>query len=145
MVLLPRRRPGDYHIIAEKFPLWGKPHAIGSIGPIESRLGGVRTPSSHCGFWRPGTVPAVMAAMAPINSRHPPPTRRRALELLSDAGTEGCSEAVMLAHGFTAEQLVDLVRIGVATATPQPIVTGRGRYEIPMLRITEAGREALAQ
>src|SRR4051812_2998297 len=84
-----------------------------------------------------------MAAMAPINRRLPLPTRRRALELLSDAGTEGCSEAVMLAHGFTVDQLTDLVRIGLATATPQPIVTGRGRYEIPILRITEAGRKAL--
>jgi len=69
--------------------------------------------------------------------------RRRALELIAAAGSEGCSQAIMLAHGFTVDELVDLVRRGLATATPQPIVTARGRYEIPILRITEAGRRAI--
>jgi hypothetical protein len=81
--------------------------------------------------------------MAPINRRLPPPTRRRALELLAGAGEEGCSEALLLAQGFTVDELVDLVRRGLATATPQPIVTGRGRYEVPILRITDEGRKAL--
>jgi hypothetical protein len=34
--------------------------------------------------------------------RGPPATRRSALELL-DASREGCTEAVMLAHGFTVD------------------------------------------
>ena len=83
-----------------------------------------------------------MAVMAPIDHRLSP-TRRRALQLLVGAGAEGCSEAIMLAQGFTIDELVDLVNRGLATATPQPVVTGKGRYQIPILRITDAGRKAL--
>jgi hypothetical protein len=35
------------------------------------------------------------------------PTPRRALELLARCPEEGCSETLMLAHGFTIEQLVE--------------------------------------
>jgi WLM domain len=72
------------------------------------------------------------------------PTRRRALELLADCGREGCSEAVMKAHGFTVEQLVELVHAGLATATSQGVRAGRERMEVALLRITETGRKALA-
>jgi hypothetical protein len=37
--------------------------------------------------------------------------RRRALELLA-ASRDGCAEALMLAHGFTVKQMVELVRAG---------------------------------
>jgi hypothetical protein len=57
--------------------------------------------------------------------RHPAPTCRRALELLADCPQEGCPEAVMLAHGITVDQMVDLVRAGLATATPQRVKAGR--------------------
>jgi hypothetical protein len=50
----------------------------------------------------------------------------------------------MLAHGFTVAQLVELVRAGLATATPQRVKAGRKRMEIAVLRITEAGRRMLA-
>ena len=76
-------------------------------------------------------------------ARYPKPDRRRALELLASCGVEGCSEAVMRAHGFTTEQLVELVRAGLASATPQRVRAGRERMEVAMLRITEAGRRAL--
>jgi hypothetical protein len=49
------------------------------------------------------------------NSRRlPKPDRRRALELLA-ASSDGCTEAIMLAHGFTVAQIVDLVCAGLAT------------------------------
>jgi hypothetical protein len=38
--------------------------------------------------------------------RGPKPERRRALELLA-ASPDGCSEAIMLAHGFTGPALSD--------------------------------------
>jgi hypothetical protein len=41
--------------------------------------------------------------------------RRRALELLA-ASPGGCTEAIVLAHGFTTDFLVDLIRAGLATA-----------------------------
>jgi hypothetical protein len=76
--------------------------------------------------------------------RLPAPTRRRALELLADCPQEGCAEAVMLAHGFTIPQLVELVRAGLATATPQRVKAGRERMEVATLRITDAGRRVLS-
>lgn len=42
--------------------------------------------------------------------RLPPPARRRALELLADAGPAVVAEAIMLARGFSVEQMVELVR-----------------------------------
>jgi hypothetical protein len=50
--------------------------------------------------------------------------RRRALELLA-ASREGCTEAIMLAHGLTIPQMVELVRAGLATATTERVVIGR--------------------
>jgi hypothetical protein len=74
--------------------------------------------------------------------RLPRPDRRRALELLA-ASRDGCTEAIMLAHGFTVAQMVELVRAGLATATPERMVAGGKAMEIARVRITEAGRRAL--
>jgi hypothetical protein len=71
------------------------------------------------------------------------PDRRRALELLASC-PEGCTEAIMLAHGFTVEQMVELVRAGLATATAERVVAGSRKMELATVRITEAGRRALA-
>jgi len=46
--------------------------------------------------------------------RAPKPDRLRALELL--ASRDGCTDALMIAHGFTVKQMVELVRAGLATA-----------------------------
>jgi hypothetical protein len=55
----------------------------------------------------------------PRRHRHgPQPDRRRALELLVSSRT-GCTEALMLAHGFTVEQMVDL-RIRTPTHGYEP-------------------------
>jgi hypothetical protein len=42
--------------------------------------------------------------------RLPKPDRRRALELLAFC-RDGCKEAIMLAHGFTIPQMLELVRL----------------------------------
>jgi hypothetical protein len=75
--------------------------------------------------------------------RAPKPDRRRALELLASC-RDGCTEAIMLAHGFTVPQMVELVRAGLATATSERVVAGRHKIEVARVRITEAGRRALA-
>jgi hypothetical protein len=77
--------------------------------------------------------------------RGPKPDRRRALELLAGCGTEGCTEALMVAHGFTVEQMVELVRAGLATAAAERVVAGGETVEIARVRITAAGRKALAE
>ena len=55
--------------------------------------------------------------------RVPIPIGRRALELLASC-RDGCTEALMLAHGFTVAQMVELVRAGLASATGERVVAG---------------------
>jgi hypothetical protein len=40
--------------------------------------------------------------------------------------------------------MVELVRAGLATATSERVVAGSRKIEVPPVRITEAGRKALA-
>jgi hypothetical protein len=75
--------------------------------------------------------------------RRPKPDRRRALELLA-ACRDGCTEAIMFAHGFTIPQMVELVRAGLATATAERVVAGGNTIDVARERITNAGQQALA-
>ena len=70
--------------------------------------------------------------------------RRRALELLA-ASPDGCSEAIMLAHGFSVDFLTDLIRTGMATTRTERVVAGGRAMEVARVRITEVGRRALAE
>jgi hypothetical protein len=73
--------------------------------------------------------------------RVPAATRRRLLELLASC-RDGCTEATMLAHGFTVAQVVELVRAGLATATAERVVASARTVGIAKLRITAKGRQA---
>jgi hypothetical protein len=68
---------------------------------------------------------------------------RRALRLLA-RNSKGHTEAIMLAHGFTIAMLTVLVRDGLATATLETLRTGKRPIEVIRMRITDAGRQALA-
>jgi hypothetical protein len=70
--------------------------------------------------------------------------QRRALEVLAGY-RDGCTEAIMLAHGFSLDLMVELVHAGLATAHVESVVAGRRTMQVTRLRITEAGRKALAQ
>jgi hypothetical protein len=74
--------------------------------------------------------------------RGPKPDRRRALELLA-ASRDGCAQAILIAHGFSIEQMVELVRDGLATAHRQRVIVGKRTIEVARMKITEAGRQAL--
>jgi hypothetical protein len=76
--------------------------------------------------------------------RNPPATRRRALELLAGS-RDGATEAIMLAHGFSVEQMVDLVRAGLATAKAERVVAAGRTAVVARVRITEAGRRVLGK
>jgi hypothetical protein len=76
--------------------------------------------------------------------QRPKPDRRRALELLA-ASPDGCTEAILRAHGFSVEQMVDLVRAGLASAATERVVAGGKKVEVARVKITEAGRRALAE
>jgi hypothetical protein len=56
----------------------------------------------------------------------------------------GCTEAIMLALGFTVEMLGRLVPDGLATATPGTVNAARRPIEVTWITITDIGRQALA-
>jgi len=51
----------------------------------------------------------------------------------------------MLAHGFTADMLVELITARLMIAQTERMVAGRRPVEVIRFRITEAGRRALAE
>jgi hypothetical protein len=67
----------------------------------------------------------------------PKPDRRRALELLASC-RDGCTEAIMVAHGFTIGQMVELVRAGLASPTGERVRAGSKAIEVARVMITEA-------
>ena len=67
--------------------------------------------------------------------------RRRALAVLADS-PDGCTEAIMLAHGFTAELLIALVQDDLASVISERR-GGSKQDELIRFKITEAGRQAL--
>ena len=70
--------------------------------------------------------------------------RRRALTVLVGAPA-GVTEAAMMMHGFALDFIAELVRAGLASEHSGRVGLGK-KGEIPVLwlRITEAGRRALA-
>jgi hypothetical protein len=68
---------------------------------------------------------------------------RRALMLLASTPL-GCTEAILLAHGFKTELLALLVHDGLAATQPGTVRAGRRRIEVIWVMITDAGERALA-
>jgi hypothetical protein len=69
--------------------------------------------------------------------------RLRALELLASC-PDGCPEALLVAHGFSIELMVELVGEGLASTTEERVRAGKQTLEVTRVRITDAGRRALA-
>jgi hypothetical protein len=70
--------------------------------------------------------------------------QRRALRLLAHS-PNGCTEAVLMAHGFDLEMLGQLVTDGLADAEARNTMAGRHRTKVIWMHITEAGRKVIAQ
>jgi len=68
--------------------------------------------------------------------------RQRALALIASC-PDGCPEALMVAHGFSIQFMIDLIGDGLASTTEERIHGGRTTLEVTRLRITDAGRRAL--
>jgi hypothetical protein len=79
--------------------------------------------------------------MSTPRRRRPKPYQRRALTLLAGCGHAGCTEEVMCAHGFTAEQLAELVRDGFVTKTRERVVGTEEPFDIARFKL--AGQHAL--
>ena len=93
-------------------------------------------------FDRMASIGARRMTPRPRTRRLPKPDRRRALELLASC-PEGCTEAIMLAHGFTPERMVEMIRDELATTSVDRIVAGGRSIEIARVKITDAGRRAV--
>jgi hypothetical protein len=69
--------------------------------------------------------------------------QRRALRLLAGS-PNGCTEALMMAHGFVLVMLAKLGVDGLAVVVDHSTMAGRRRMKVTWLRITAAGRKAIA-
>jgi hypothetical protein len=67
----------------------------------------------------------------------------RALRLLNEAEPRGCTEAILLAHGFTRELLAGLIRDGLASKRPESLSASGRSIAVARLRITDAARLAI--
>jgi hypothetical protein len=67
------------------------------------------------------------------------PNKCQALTMLADS-PHGCTESIMLAHGFAIGMLRDLVLDGLATADREKTRAGMGMITVVRLRITDAER-----
>jgi hypothetical protein len=74
----------------------------------------------------------------------PTDEQRRALQLLARSPS-GCTEALLMAHGFEVAMLSRLVLDGLAVAVDHSTTAGRRRMKVTWLRITNAGRKAITQ
>ena len=80
----------------------------------------------------------------PYHYRRPNPDRRRALELL--AGSRyGYTKAILRAHGFSIDMMIELVKAGLATTKHERMVADGRQTGVVRVRITDAGRQALAK
>jgi hypothetical protein len=67
----------------------------------------------------------------------------RALEMLADAGPRGNTLDRLIANGFPAEMLADLVRNGLAMMQGETARVGDRTIEIIRVMITDAGQRAI--
>jgi hypothetical protein len=67
----------------------------------------------------------------------------RALLLLARS-PNGCTEAVLMAHGFPSEMLEELLTTGLVKASPEGMRIARRRRKVLCFQIAEVGRKAAA-
>jgi hypothetical protein len=69
---------------------------------------------------------------------------RRLLAKLAE-GADGCTDAFLVRNDFAFDLMAQLVRERLATATPERAFAAGKPVEVTRLRITDAGRRALAE
>jgi hypothetical protein len=69
--------------------------------------------------------------------------RLRALRLLARC-PDGCTEALMMAYGFSVDFLAGLATDGLITAEPRAMRAAGRPMSMVWIRITDAGREVVS-
>jgi hypothetical protein len=69
--------------------------------------------------------------------------QRRALEMLAGEGEGGSTLDMLIANGFPAEMLADLVREGLAMMQGETVKVDERTSEIIRVMITDAGQSAI--
>jgi hypothetical protein len=59
------------------------------------------------------------------------------------ASPDGCTAAILMAHGIRSDPFVELISAGQASVTTEPVMAGDRETEDTRVRITDAGRQAL--
>src|SRR5258708_36517141 len=57
----------------------------------------------------------------------------------------GYTKAILRAHGFSIDMMIELVKAGLATTKRERMVADGRQTGVVRVRITDAGRQALAQ
>jgi hypothetical protein len=70
--------------------------------------------------------------------------QRHVLAMLSTAGNDGIAQALLSAEGLDASMIASLANRGLATLTTEKVLANERLTVVAMVRITEAGRRALA-
>jgi hypothetical protein len=68
---------------------------------------------------------------------------RRALKMLSAAGSQGCAGAALIGQGFRVGMLAGLVGDGLATARREIVRVDKREITIARICITDAGQQAI--
>jgi hypothetical protein len=58
---------------------------------------------------------------------------------------DGCTEAIVLAHGFAVPLLIGLFRDGLMSAKVERMRGGGREIEVTRMRITDAGQRVIAR
>ena len=64
--------------------------------------------------------------------------------MLATAGRDGATQPLLSVHGFSAAMIARLVNRGLATLTHEKVRAGGKLVDVAKVRITDAGRDALA-
>jgi hypothetical protein len=70
--------------------------------------------------------------------------QRRALAMLATPGHSGATQPFLIAHGFRSAMISGLLSRGFVTLTRENIRAGGRMIQVTKVRITAAGRDALA-
>ena len=70
--------------------------------------------------------------------------QRHALAAIAATGSDGATQTLLTAHGFSIRTIAALVKRGLVTIAREKVRTGGMWIDAAKVRITDAGRDALA-